>query len=114
MSSNQVQDGKRFTYTATAAVTVGDIIVYDGVSRCGIAQKTAALGEEVELAVVGVFDATKFAATAAYSLGAGFKVSSTKKVMRTGDTGEQDTTITHAHVWQASVNGDTTVRIKII
>ena len=59
---NYVQPGKTITLTAPYAVTSGDGLLVGSIF--GVAAGTAALGEAVEAAVVGVYDMKKVASQA--------------------------------------------------
>lgn len=54
---NYVQPGNTITLTAPYAVAPGDGLLVGSIF--GVASRTAALGETVEAALVGVFDLTK-------------------------------------------------------
>ena len=59
---NYVQPGKTITLTAPYAVTSGDGLLLGSIF--GVATGTAALGEAVEAALVGVYDLKKVASQA--------------------------------------------------
>ena len=59
---NYVQPGNTITLTAPYAVTSGDVLLVGSI--LGVAAGTAALGEAVEAALVGVYDLKKVASQA--------------------------------------------------
>ena len=59
--SKFIRNGKTMPFTATAALAVGDVVVVGSI--VGVAQNAAAIGEVVELALEGVYEVPKVAAT---------------------------------------------------
>lgn len=62
MATNFIQNGHNVTITAAAAVTSGGGVLAG--SLFGVAQTSAAIGEEVEIATCGVYQMTKLEAQA--------------------------------------------------
>lgn len=64
---NQVQAGENLTFPAPAAVASGGVVIAGEIK--GIAAVDAAIGQDVDVVTVGVFDLPKTAANA-FALGA--------------------------------------------
>jgi predicted RecA/RadA family phage recombinase len=63
MATNFVKDGKIITHVALAAVSSGEVVNLASVTM-GIALNDAAIGEDVEVAIEGVFNVVKLTGTA--------------------------------------------------
>ena len=62
MSTKFIQDGKVLDYTATAAITANDVITIGPL--VGVALSDAAIGDEISVAISGVWSCPKVGATA--------------------------------------------------
>ena len=105
---NYVQPGNTVTLTAPYAVTSGDGLLVGSIF--GIAARTAALGESVETALVGVFDITKIGSQA-WTVGAKVYWDDTNK--RTTSVATSNTLIGVATEAVAGGAGDTIGRVRL-
>lgn len=105
---NYVQPGNAITLTAPYAVASGDGLLVGSIF--GVASCTAALGETVEAALVGVFDLTKVGSQA-WTAGAKVYWDNTNKRCTTVAT--DNTLIGMATEAVASGAGDTIGRVRL-
>ena len=105
---NYVQPGKTITLTAPYAVTSGDGLLVGSIF--GVAAATAALGEAVEAALVGVYDLKKVASQA---WAAGDKIYWDDTNKRTTTVATDNTLIGVAVDAVASGAGDTIGRVRL-
>jgi len=105
---NYVQPGNTLTLTAPYVVTSGDGLLVGSIF--GIASGTAALGDPVETALVGVFDITKVGSQA-WTVGAKVYWDDTNKRCTTVAT--DNTLIGVAVEAVASGTGDTIGRVRL-
>ena len=105
---NFVQPGNTVTLTAPYAVASGDGLLVGSIF--GIATGTAALGEPVETALVGVFDITKIGSQA-WTVGAKIYWDDTNK--RTTSVANSNTLIGAATEAVAGGAGDTIGRVRL-
>ena len=103
---NYVQPGKTITLTAPYAVTSGDGLLVGSIF--GVAAATAALGEAVEAALVGVYDLKKVASQA-WAAGDKIYWDNTAKELTTTASGN---TKVGAAV-KAAGSGETTVVVRL-
>lgn len=115
MAKTLVQEGKRITITAAAAISSGDPVVVgaNGDAQVGIAMTDAAIGESVELAMEGVFDVPKVSAavitqgeSVQWDASAG-SFDDNAATAASGDVADAST------AWESAGNGVTTVAVKI-
>ena len=105
---NYVQPGKTITLTAPYAVTSGDGLLVGSIF--GVATGTAALGEAVEAALVGVYDLKKVASQA---WAAGDKIYWDNTAKNTTKTLTSNTLIGVAIEAVAGGAGDTIGRVRL-
>jgi predicted RecA/RadA family phage recombinase len=105
---NYVQPGNTITLTAPYAVASGEGLLIGSIF--GVASGTAALGETVETALVGVFDLTKVGSQA-WTAGAKVYWDNTNKRCTTVST--DNTLIGVATEAVASGAGDTIGRVRL-
>ena len=105
---NFVQPGSTITLTAPYAVACGDGLLVGSIF--GIASGTAALGEPVETALVGIFDITKVGSQA-WTVGARVYWDNTNK--RCTKVATDNTLVGVAVEAVASGAGDTIGRIRL-
>ncbi|MFN4125760.1 DUF2190 family protein [Pannonibacter indicus] len=105
---NYVQPGNTITLTAPYAVAAGDGLLVGSIF--GVAAGTAALGETVEAALVGVFDINKVGSQA-WTVGAKIYWDDTNK--RTTNVATSNTLIGVATEAVAGGAGDTIGRVRL-
>ena len=105
---NYVQPGKTITLTAPYAVTSGDGLLVGSIF--GVAAGTAALGEAVEAALVGVYDLKKVASQA---WAAGDKIYWDNTAKQTTKTLTSNTLIGVATEVVAGGAGDVVGRVRL-
>lgn len=108
MAKNFIQPGDTITLTAPYAVASGDGLLVGSIF--GIATGTAALGESVEAALVGVFDIAKVGSQA-WTVGAKVYWDNTNK--RTTTVATDNTLIGAATEAAAGGAGDTVGRVRL-
>jgi predicted RecA/RadA family phage recombinase len=113
--NNLVSEGKTFTYTnGSTALSAGEAVIFDGVSRMGVAVNDIAANAIGEVAIVGVYDVKKTTASDNFTLGlANFKVDSANTLVLNGGTGVPNTAVSNAYVYEASASA-ATVKIKLL
>lgn len=103
-----VQEGDQIDYTPSSAVAAGDVVVQGDL--IGVAKQPIAANAPGALAVVGVFDFPKAAATV-FAAGAKAYWDATNKLAVTSDGGGTNKLLGKATV--AAGNGPTTVRVRM-
>lgn len=114
MSAKYWQKGETLDYTATAAVSVGDIVSLN--TRIGVAGNDIAAGETGAVNVEGVFEMPK--ATVAVTLGAAvYWDAEAKNITTVASTGSDDTkkdNIPAGYAVAAAASADATVLVKLL
>lgn len=113
--NNFVSEGKTFTYTNGAtALSAGEAVIYDGVSRMGVAVNDIGANATGEVHIQGVFDVKKTTASDNFTLGlSNFKVDAANTLVLNAGTGVPNTAVSNAYVYEASATG-ATVKIKLL
>jgi len=103
---NYIQDGNKLTIIAAAVMASGEPHLHGAL--IGVASTDAAIGEKVELELVGVFEFTKVTANAPAEGDIAYLVNGTTNVSTSSAAATA-----MGHFTKAQINGDTTCEVRL-
>lgn len=111
MSTNFVQEGKQFEFTAAANLTSGQLVNI-GSGVFGVVENTVASAAKGIANLEGVFSVAKDSSTfATVGATASMYVNDTTLYLTTTSSGA--TAITNVMIWEAAATGDSVVKVKL-